>query len=476
MRAPVPRPARAAAVARSLGAVTALAAGCVEPPADPDAPDGPTWADVDRDDASVVRVREAISHTWSAYADLAFGADELRPLSGAPANWGPTSLGLTIVDGWDTLHLAGLDAEADAAQAWIRSDLDVDLDQEVSAFETNIRVLGGLLSVHAHAGDEVALAKAVDLADRLLPAFDTPTGMPAKLVNLRTGATRETRNVDAAEIGTWFVELAYLSRVTGNERYREAARAALVALDDRRDAATGLMASGWDVVSGAPTLNLAQIGGGVDSAYEYLLKGALLDDDDDLRARYDAAIAAVHTHLAETTVDGLWYGAADASDPSLRLAYTGGLACFAPGMFALDGDLDRAVEHAEACFTAWERYGVLPEAFDYRSGGILAANHELRPELAESLFVLYRRTGDAVWRERGLVLLDAWDACCRVERGYTVLTDVDPVVQGDGTPSFWLAESLKYLLLLFEDESVVDLRSWVLNTEAHPLPVVTDVR
>lgn len=464
-------------VSPARAALVLLVAGCT-PVVDDDPgddTDAPAWADVDRDEAAVARVREAIAHTWAGYADVAFGADEVRPLSGTPANWGATSLGLTIVDGWDTLHLAGLDAEADAARAWIRDELEVDLDQDVSAFETNIRVLGGLLAVHAHAGDEVALAKAVDLADRLLPAFDTPTGMPAKFVNLRTGATRETSDVDAAEIGTWVVELGYLSRVTGDDRYSDAARAALVALDDRRDPATGLMASGWDVVTGEPTLNLAQIGGGVDSAYEYLLKGALLTGDADLRARYDAAIGPVHAHLAETTDDGLWYGAADASDPSLRLPYTGGLACFAPGMFALDGDLDRAVAHAEACFAAWERYGVLPEAFDYRSGGILAANHELRPELAESLFVLYRRTGDPVWRSRGLVLLDAWDACCRVDGGYTVLSDVDPVTQGDATPSFWLAESLKYLLLLFEDDAVVDLRAWVLNTEAHPLPTVSAV-
>jgi mannosyl-oligosaccharide alpha-1,2-mannosidase len=38
--------------------------------------------------------------------------------------------------------------------------------------------------------------------------------------------------------------------------------------------------------------------------------------------------------------------------------------------------------------------------------------------------------------------------------------------------SFWVAETLKYLYLLFEDDgNVVPLDQWVFNTEAHPLPI-----
>ncbi len=435
----------------------------VEPPA--------AWANVEADEAQLDRVRAELRHAWSGYADAAFGYDEVRPVSKQPANWHPTSMGLTIVDAWDTLHLAGLTAEADRALLWMHEDLSLDLDQFVSAFETNIRVLGGLLSVHAHTGDAVALAQAVDLADRLLPAFETATGMPKKFVNLRTGATDGTSDVDAAEIGTWVMEFGYLSRVTGDDRYVDAALRAHRALDDRRTPEAGLLPSGWNVETGEPTLTIAQLGGGVDSAYEYLLKGATLLDDAELQARYDAAMAAADEHLAETTEDGLWYGAADATYPDPLLPFTGALACFVPGMLALDGDLDRGTASAEACFAAWERLGPLPDAFDYRSQTVITGNHELRPELAESLFVLYRRTGDPVWRERGEVLLNDLIAQCRVDGGYTILSDVRTGAQGDAMPSYFLAETLKYLYLLYTDDTVVDLRTWVLNTEAHPLPL-----
>lgn len=439
----------------------ALCAACT-----PDAVPGDGWATVDADPVARDRVRAAIQHSWDGYAAVAFGADELRPVSQTPATWGEHPLGLTIVDGWDTLHLAGLDAEADTALAWIRAELDVAPDQTVSAFETNIRVLGGLLAIFEATGDTEVLDKARALAERLAPVFQTPTGMSARYVNLATGVTSGTDHVPAADIGTWLIELSALSRATGDPTWEATARRALEALDDRRDPETGLMATEWDVVTGEPSLNLAQLGSGVDSALEYLLKGGLLLADPALTDRYHAAIAAAHVHLAETTPEGLWYGMADASTATPLLPVTGALACFAPGMFALDGDLDRATAHAEACFAAWEALGPLPDAFVYRGLTPIAANHELRPELAESLFYLFRRTGDPIWRERGLTLLDDWDACCRVDTGgYTTL--VDRATRGDAMPSYWLAESLKYLLLLFESDDVVDLRTSVFNTEAH---------
>ena len=61
-------------------------------------------------------------------------------------------------------------------------------------FETTIRVLGGLISGHVLLSrdsptlphyDGQLLRYAVDLADRLLPAFDTPSGLPTLFINLR---------------------------------------------------------------------------------------------------------------------------------------------------------------------------------------------------------------------------------------------------------------------------------------------------
>jgi hypothetical protein len=65
---------------------------------------------------------------------------------------------------------------------------------QVHVFETTIRVLGGLLSAHVLLDrdrslvpeyDGLFLRQAQDLADRMLPAFDTRTGLPGPFVHLQ---------------------------------------------------------------------------------------------------------------------------------------------------------------------------------------------------------------------------------------------------------------------------------------------------
>ena len=115
---------------------------------------------VDLKQAAVVH---AIRHAWKGYEAHAFGADELKPLSGAKNDW--IGLGLTILDSLDVLWMAGLRAEHDKGLAWVRSSLRFDKRQRVSFFETTIRCLGGLLAAFELSGDEVLLTKAQDLGE-----------------------------------------------------------------------------------------------------------------------------------------------------------------------------------------------------------------------------------------------------------------------------------------------------------------------
>jgi hypothetical protein len=456
---------------RTLLALLALTfvGACAPPDA---APPDPIVAD----DVTAQRVRDQIAFAWGKYVEHAWGHDELRPLTATGSDWsnaGP--LGLTIVDAADTLHLAGLTDERDRAIAWLGSELRVDLDAGVSVFETNIRVLGGLLSAYEITQDPALLDKATDLGERLLPAFDTPTGMPRPTVNLATGlASGGESNV--AQIGTFVLEFGALSQWTGDDRFDAAARRALDALHDRRDPHTGLLGSAYDVDTGELTLPIAQTGGGTDSTYEYLLKGALLFEDAGLRDQWDADIQALHAHLADRTADGLWYGYADPASGELTLPLSGALACFLPGTLALSGDLERGVDHGLACDAARQRFGLVPDAFDYRAWTVFSPNYDLRPEVAESYFILYRRTRDEVWRERGRALLDTLVERCRVDEGFATLSDVRTGAQSDGMPSFFLAETLKYLLLLFREGEAVPLDEWVFNTEAHPLRIRAGAR
>ena len=119
------------------------------------------------------------------------GHDALKPLSKAPQDWYAQSLLMTPVDALDTMLLMGLDDEAKDARELIATQLSFDKDLDVKHFEVVIRLLGGLLSAYQMTGDERLLKLAEDLGKRMLPVFDTPTGLP--YVSSPTAACRCSR-------------------------------------------------------------------------------------------------------------------------------------------------------------------------------------------------------------------------------------------------------------------------------------------
>ncbi|RDX50787.1 seven-hairpin glycosidase [Lentinus brumalis] len=101
------------------------------------------------------------------------------------------------------------------------------------------------------------------------------------------------------------------------------------------------------------------------------------------------------------------------------------------------------------------------------------ADYFLRPETLESIYIMWRVTGNPVWRERGWEIFQALEKNTKTPSGYASLKNVMrmPAMQQDEQPSYFLAETLKYLYLLFINDDPVPLDQWVFNTEAHPLPV-----
>ena len=124
------------------------------------------------------RVRSEFLFSWQAYEKYAWGHDELRPISQTPRDWYGESLMMTPVDSLDTLILMGFNDEADKARKLIDEKLSFDKDISVQNFEVTIRLLGGLLSAYEMTHDEQLLKLADDLGTRLLPVFNSPTGMP----------------------------------------------------------------------------------------------------------------------------------------------------------------------------------------------------------------------------------------------------------------------------------------------------------
>lgn len=417
--------------------------------------------------AMAEKVKQEFLHAWEGYKEHAWGSDDLAPLSKEGVNWHDESLLMTPVDAFDTMVLMGLDEQAEEAKQLIFDQLSFDKDFDVQNFEITIRLFGGLLSAYQLDGDERFLELAKDLGDRLLPVFDSPTGMPYVRVHLQSGETSQPVN-NPAEIGTLMLEFGTLSKLTGNPEYYEKAKKGITEVFNRRSD-IGLVGTTINVETGEWQNTDSHISGRIDSYYEYLLKSWKLFGDEDFRKMWEASIGPVNTYLSDTTDTGFWYGHADMNTGERLRTQYGALDAFWPAVLVLDGDLERARALQESNYTMWTKWGIEPEQIDYRTMEILSPGYVLRPENIESAYYLYKATGEEQYLEMGKAMFESLVKHCRTEAGYAALSDVRTMKQRDSMQSFFLAETLKYAYLLFAPEETLDFESVIFNTEAHPL-------
>ncbi len=416
--------------------------------------------------ALAAEVRGEFLHAWRGYREYAWGHDALQPLSRTPKDWYGVSLLMTPVDALDTLLLMGLRREAHDARELIARRLSFDQDIEVKHFEIVIRLLGGLLSSYQMTGDRRLLALADDLGRRLLPAFDSPTGLPYVYVNLRTGATRGTISNPAE--AALILEYGTLARLTGKPVYLERARRALRAVYARRSR-LDLVGERFDVESGAWTNTRSHVGARIDSYYEYLWKCWRLFGDTECRDMWDTSSAAALRYYPQEVAGTLWYGQADMNSGARVASEYGALDAFFPGLLAYSGHLEEAQRLHAASVQMWRVAGIEPETYDFRAQRITDAAYPLRPEIIESTWYLYRMTHDPHYRLLGEELFRDFRRYCRSAAGYAALSDVRTKEQADDMESFVLAETFKYFYLLFAPAATLDPQAVVLNTEAHPL-------
>ena len=417
--------------------------------------------------AMAERVRGDFQHAWAGYKKYAWGHDQLMPLSKSYHDWYGTSLLMTPVDALDTMILMGLTDDANQDRALIDKQLSFDKDIYVKNFEITIRLLGGLLSSYELTHDKRLLELADDLGTRLLPAFNSPTGMPYVYVNLKTGAVRGVES-NPAEIGSLLVEFGTLSKLTGKPVYYEKAKKALVAVYDRRSA-IGLVGSSINIETGKWTDPISHISGGIDSYYEYLLKCSILFHDKDCERMWQTSIAALNKYVADPTPTGLWYAQVNMNTGQRVSTHYGALDAFFPAVLALSGDLKRAEELQDSSYKMWTTWGIEPEEFDYTTMKITYPGYELRPEIIESTYYLYFFTGKPLYLDMGKTYADSLEKYCKTEVGFAALVSVETKKQRDDMESFFLAETLKYLYLLYAPRSTLDLNKVIFNTEAHPM-------
>ena len=427
------------------------------------------------------RVKAEFLHSWNGYKQYCWGHDDLKPISKTCRDWYGTPILMTPVDSLDSLYLLGFKKEADATREYIVKNLSFDKDISVQNFEVTIRILGGLLSAYQMTDDKRLLALADDLGTRLLPVFNSPTGLPYKNVNLKTGKTSGAVS-NPAETGTLLIEFGTLSKLTGKPVYYEKAKRALVETYNRRSA-IGLVGTNINVETGKWTNTDSHLSAEIDSYYEYLLKCSILFGDLDCRNMWEDSITKVHSYLADegetmskknvakgaVFTGDLWYGHADMNTGKRTATTTGALDAFFPALLVLDGDLNRARAYQDSLFTMWKVQGIEPEVYNYRTGKIEHGGYPLRPEIVESTYFLYQATKDRKYLAMGKQMFEDLVKHCRTDVAYAGLKNVETKEKTDYMHSFWFAETLKYFYLLFADEKKVDLKKVVFNTEAHPI-------
>jgi len=417
-------------------------------------------------------VKAEFLHAWNGYKKYAWGHDDLKPLSKTHHDWYPQPLLMTPVDALDTMIIMGFDDEAAATRKYILDNLSFDKDIEVQNFEITIRLLGGLLTIYQLTNDKRFLDLAEDLGNRLLPVFNSPTGLPYRYVNLKTGKVSKPVS-NPAETGTLIIEFGALSKLTGKPIYFEKAKRALVATYDRRSK-IGLVGEWINVETGSWTKTDSHISGAIDSYYEYLLKCSRLFGDRDCKRMWDESIVAINKYLADEPNSDqfgkeLWYGHADMNTGARAATTYGALDAFFPAVLALSGDLKRAQRLQDSSYRMWNHEGIEPEEFDYRARKVVSPAYHLRPEIVESTYYLYRYTKDKKYLLMGEQLWRDFVKHCRTEVAYAALKSAVTKEKNDSMQSFLFAETFKYFYLLFSPPSTLDFEKVIFNTEAHPI-------
>lgn len=463
-------------------------------------------------------VKQTFQKAWGSYAAHAWKKDELTPISGASKNtfggWGAT-----LVDNLDTLLIMDMPEEFEQA---VSAVMDIDFRPEsasqntINMFEITIRYLGGLISAYDLTGckDERLLEKAVKLGDMIYASYDSENRMPITRWDPRKAARGKEQfaasNGIVAEMSSSSLEFTRLSQLTGDSRWYDAAYRIAHAMDEQQDKTKlpGLWPVGVNVAE--PDLTNGEtftFGSMADSAYEYLGKTYQLlggQGKPNYRKLYEDAMNAGSQYLlfrpkVPDNADILMSTTVQANSPSTAMRQNTGehLACFVGGMYALGGRLFDNETHVElgrkltdGCVWFYRNspLGIMPERFTLSACPSLSEcewdrgddsvyawvsdkRYILRPEAIESVFYLYRITGDRRLQDAAWDMFQAINKHTQTKYANAALSDVtadeDPA-KDDSMESFWMAETLKYFYLVFSEPELISLDDFVFSTEAHP--------
>lgn len=482
-----------------------------------------TSSSILKDDISAKRkqdIKTKFIKSWEAYKTHAWTKDELMPLSGK----GKTSLSgwsAQLVDALDTLWIMDLKDEFRRAVKEVAViDWAKPSDPKINLFEVTIRYLGGLLAAYELSGEPALLAKAQELGDALYATFDTPNRLPSHWLyyeTARRGEQQADSSMSGAAGGSLCLEFTRLSQITGDPKYYDATeRIKQFFYRFQNDTMIpGLWPHDMNYRDEIVNDNRFNLGAGMDSLYEYLPKmhallGGLDPEYEDMLIH---SLEAAKEHLLfrpMTPEDSeiMMAGSAVVRNEKISLtAEMEHLTCFIGGTYGLAGKLlkredfiDLGSRLTNGCVWAYDAFetNIMPEnsqlvACTNKFGPcpydesalpsarkttlpdgfvkVRDARYMLRPEAIESVFYMWRITGDHTWREAAWRMWEAIVKETETEMAFASIEDVKKHAssKADSMETFWMGETLKYFYLIFDDESTINLDEWVLNTEAHPL-------
>lgn len=500
--------------------------------------DPATLSDQSLQDARRLEVKSVFQKSWASYRKRAWMGDSLKPISGEYVDQF-SGWAATLVDSLDTLWILGMrDEFYEAVKAVGTIDFGQSTSPTVNTFETCIRYLGGLLAAYDLSGHKVLKLKAIEVGDLLYAGFNTKNGMPVDFINFEhakqgIALTVESQVVSASP-GTITLEFSRLSQITGDDKYYAVVSQLMDVFHDGQNATQ--LPGMWpmyvsmnkkDVVRG----HQFTIGGNADSLYEYLPKAhAMLGSADPSARKYEG----MSRTFMDTAMNNLFFSPMIPGGEDILISgnvdihsevasldpESEHLSCFIGGLYALGGRLfendeylDTGAKLARGCAYAYKSFptGIMPERYNmvlcpgrdhrkpcawdaeryatecakrpqYKSHlpkGFTTAKdprYILRPEAIESVFILWRITGDSIWRVVAWDMFQAVATATETEYANAAIMDVTTIgsKKEDYMESFWMAETLKYFYLCFADTDLISLDDFVLNTEAHPFRLAKD--
>lgn len=427
-----------------------------------------SYADAANREARLREVRRVFQDDWQAYRQYAWMKDALKPVTGGYTDQF-SGWAATLVDSLDTLWIMGLKDEFnEAVNAAAGIDFGNSTSPRVNTFETNIRYLGGLLAAYDLSKRDALLVKAKELGDMLYAGFNTENRMPVDFIDFERAKTGRGLEVEplvvSASPGTLSLELTRLSQLTGEPQYYDAiAKITDVFYRGQNQTRlpgiwpTSVSMRKQDVITGQQFT----LAGCADSLYEYLPKmHALLGG---LEPKYEMMArgfmeTAKQTLLFRPMVPGnesILISSSGWVDPDgdfIQDEETEHLACYLGGTYAIAGKMFRNPEYVEigakltlGCVYAYRAFptGMAPERWNmvactpdekcewdqerfanatrrrpqwkpHLPLGFTSAKdprYILRPEAIESVFIMYRITGNRAYQDLG------WDMFAAITNG-----------------------------------------------------------